>query len=417
MALVGTFISIQPALSQTRLWSLIIGVIVFYGITNSIRTERQVLAYTSFLAIMTIGIAGVGLLGADWQQTRLIEARWIYDHLPTLIRGLPNSGVPRASDLIQPRFVGITLGVLVAVFLAHLFFSRYRNLRILSLVVIFFGFGTLLLTQTLAGLVGVMAAVLFLAIWRNRWFLLAIPVGMAGVLAGILVKGPTQVFQYLLSVNNPVGIAVALRLDMWSRALVMIRDMPFTGIGLNTFPVIQSSFYPGYLLGPEPHAHNLYIQTALDLGLPGLVAFFWLLAAWLLIVWRKYRASNNLEYRILLVGLIAGILAYTVHGFIDAMMIGAKPSVVFWILIGIGAAPKISMNTSERIELIKINALSQIHFTLRTRYRGFTGIYTHQTCGFLYESRSNPSSPSFIPSSNLWHPRYSNPGESGDDAE
>ena len=353
MAMVGTIISIQPALSQTRLWSLIIGVILFYGISNSIRTERQALGFSSLLAIMAVGIAGVGLLGADWQQTRLIKASWIYDHLPTLIRGLPNSGVPRVSELIQPRFVGITLGVFVSVFLAHLFFSRYRNLRILSLVVILFGFGTLLLTQTLAGLVGVMAAVLFLAIWRNRWFFLAIPVGFAGVLGSILVAGPTQVFQYFLSVNNPVGIAVALRLDMWSRALAMIRDMPFTGIGLNTFPVIQSSFYPGFLLGPEPHAHNLYIQTALDLGLPGLVAFFWLLAAWLLIVWRKYRSSENREYRILLVGLIAGILAYVVHGFMDAMMIGAKPSVVFWILIGVGVAPIQSINTNKHAVTIR----------------------------------------------------------------
>lgn len=339
MALVGYSISIAPALSETRLWSLILGVAIFYGTANSFSSEKQTWAATVILAVLMLGIAGISLLGTDWQQTRLVEAPWIYDRLPSLIRGLPNSGVPRASDLIQPRFVGITMGVFVAFFLALLFFSRNRNQRSLSLVVVILGIGTLLLTQTLAGLAGVLVAVLFMAVWRSRWFFVAILLGLACGLAALLTSNPIRIFQYLLSVDNSMGIAVALRLDMWSRAIAMIRDMPFTGIGLNTFPVIQTNFYPGFLLGPEPHAHNLFLQTALDLGVPGLVAFMWLIITWAYKVWYKYQASEDYEYRILLLGLIAGVLSYLVAGFIDAMMLGAKPSVVLWILLGIGAAP------------------------------------------------------------------------------
>jgi putative inorganic carbon (HCO3(-)) transporter len=347
MALVGYMISVEQGLSYTRLWSLILGVVVFYGIVNSLRSDRQTWVVSSFLAVLMIGIAGISLLGTDWQQTRLINVPWIYDHLPALIRGLPNSGVPRASDLIQPRFVGITMGVFVAVFLPLLFFSHNRNLHLLSMVVVIIGFGLIFLTQTLTGLAGVLVAVLFLAIWRSRWFLVAFLLSLACGLVALLTVDTTRLIQYLLAVDNPAGIAVALRLDMWSRALAMIRDMPFTGIGLNTFPVIQTSFYPGFLLGPEPHAHNLLLQTALDLGVPGLVAFLWLLIAWLFMVWRKYQASENHEYRVLLLGLIGGVLAYFVAGFIDAMMLGAKPGVVFWILLGIGAAP---MRTLESVE-------------------------------------------------------------------
>ncbi len=347
MALVGYSISVEPTLSQTRLWSLILGVAVFYGLVNTLRSERHIWVAVSFLALFMVSIVGIGLLGTDWKQTRLVNAQWIYSHLPTLIRNLPGSGVPQASDLIHPNWVGITIGVFVAMFLALLLFSHYRNLRILSLVVILVGFGTLLLTQTLAGLTGVLIALLFLAIWKNRRFILAVPIGFAAVFSGLLAVGPTRVFQYIFSVNNPIGIAIVLRFDMWSRAIAMIKDMPYTGIGVNTFSIIQSSFYPGYLLGPEPHAHNLFLQTALDFGLPGLAAFFWLLAAWVYTIWRKYRAIENPEYRILLVGLIAGILAYVTAGFIDAMMLGAKPSVIFWILLGIGAAPVFSLTTGE----------------------------------------------------------------------
>ena len=353
MALVGYSISVAPALSETRLWSLILGVAVFYGTVNSFNSEKQTWIVTIILAALMLGIAGIGLFGTDWQQTRLVEAPWIYDRLPSLIRGLPNSGVPRASDLIQPRFVGITMGVFVAVFLALLFFSRNRNQRLLSLVIVILGIGTLLLTQTLAGLAGVLAAVLFLAVWRSRWFLVAIMLGLACGLAALLTSNPIRIFQYLLSVDNSMGIAVALRLDMWSRAVAMIRDMPFTGIGLNIFPVIQTNYYPGFLLGPEPHAHNLFLQTALDLGLPGLAAFLWLLIAWSYTVWCKYHSSENHEYRILLVGLIAGVLSYLVAGLIDAMMLGAKPSVVLWILLGIGVAPLRSLEPVKNVAQVK----------------------------------------------------------------
>ena len=353
MALIGSAISVEPALSQTRLWSLILGVVVFYAIVNTIRSEKHYLAAVCFLAVLTVGIVGIGLLGTDWQHTRSVEVPWIYDHLPSLIRNLPGSGVPRDSDLINPRLVGNTLGIFVAVFLAQLFFSHNRNLRLLSLVVGVIGFGTLLLTQAQAGLIGVLAAILFLAIWRNRWFLFAIPLGLAGGLASLLIIGPTQAWQYFLSIDNPVGIAVALRLDMWSRAAAMIKDMPFTGIGLNTFPVILSSFYPGYLLGPEPHVLNLFLQTAIDLGLPGLVAFLCMLGVWITIVWRNYRASNNPEYRILLIGLIAGVIAYISLGFTDVLVLGSKPGIVLWILLGIGAAPLTSMSPSMHANPIK----------------------------------------------------------------
>ena len=55
------------------------------------------------------------------------------------------------------------------------------------------------------------------------------------------------------------------RLEVWSRALFMTQDFPFTGIGMGTFRQVANAMYPFFLAGPDadiPHAHNLFLQVA-----------------------------------------------------------------------------------------------------------------------------------------------------------
>ena len=196
----------------------------------------------------------------------------------------------------------------------------------------------LLLTQTVQGVLGLCAGVFFLLVWRSRWWLLLLVPAAGMLLGGYVLIGPAQLGGVLFSQDNSIGVAVVLRLDIWSRALAMLRDMPFTGIGLNTFSLIQWHFYPGYLLGPEPHAHNLFLQTALDMGLPGLVAFVWFFIAWGVRLWRNAHSRVSSQYALLLAGIAAGAIAYLAHGTIDAMMLGAKPSLLVWGLMGVAAA-------------------------------------------------------------------------------
>ena len=141
--------------------------------------------------------------------------------------------------------------------------------------------GTLLLTQTILGLLGLLAGTFIVLVFVSRWFWLLLPAGVAAGAGLVLWMNPVEYLTALLSIDDLGDIAVLMRLNMWSRAWAMIWDLPFTGIGLNTFPLIQSQFYTGYIIGHEPDAHNLLLQTALDLGLPVLVAFLWFLVIWI----------------------------------------------------------------------------------------------------------------------------------------
>ena len=353
MLLVGYAISIDRAMSWARMWSYLLGVFLFFTHVNVFKPSIHWQVSAILFGLLTAGIVLFSLVATDWSGVRLFNIPGLYEHFPALLRNIPGSGVPQANDLINPRAIGLTLGFLLPFLIPFLVFFSKGKFRFVLAISSLLAFVALLLTQSLQGLVGLAASVTFIAIWRNRKFALLIPLGLALWGGLFFALGAQKTLIYLLSVDNPVGIAVALRLDIWSRALAMIRDLPFTGIGLNTFPLIQSNFYPGYIIGPEVHAHNLYLQTALDQGLPGLGAMVFLFIAWGFTVKRHYDHAGVPGQRILYVAVTAAIISYLAEGFMDVQTLGAKPAPMIWILLGLGAAPVASPLLESKISMAR----------------------------------------------------------------
>jgi putative inorganic carbon (HCO3(-)) transporter len=336
---IGYWISIDRGMSWARMWSYLLGVFLFYTSVNCIKPSTHWQVSVGFIALVTMGIVLFSLVATDWSSVRLFNIPGLYELFPALLRNIPGSGVPRESELINPRAIGLTLGFLLPFLTPFLVFFSKGKFRLILVISSLLALFTLLITQSLQGLIGLVASGLFILIWRNRKFALLIPLGLAACAGLLIALGAQRTLIYLFSVDNPVGIAVTLRMDIWSRALAMIRDMPFTGIGLNIFPVIQSDFYTGYIIGPEVHAHNLYLQTALDQGLPGLGAMLLLFIAWGITIKRHYSQASVPGQRILYVALAAAIISYLAEGLMDVQTLGAKPAPIIWIFLGIGAAP------------------------------------------------------------------------------
>jgi O-antigen ligase len=123
--------------------------------------------------------------------------------------------------------------------------------------------------------------------------------------------------------------------------IAMVRDMPFTGVGLNTFPVLDSLYSGGG--GHAPHAHNVLIQTAVDLGVPGLLGLLALLGTFAYTVARAYRASRQRNQRALLIGACGAMLAWLTYGLLDSITLGHKPAMALWIMLGLVAATRVQV--------------------------------------------------------------------------
>jgi O-antigen ligase len=81
------------------------------------------------------------------------------------------------------------------------------------------------------------------------------------------------------------------------------------------------------------HAHNIWLQTALDLGLVGLVLYVAVLALLLRRAAAVARADSDTARRLAL-GSALGLVGVHLFGMADAVSLGAKVGLFQWILAG-----------------------------------------------------------------------------------
>jgi putative inorganic carbon (HCO3(-)) transporter len=198
----------------------------------------------------------------------------------------------------------------------------------------------LILTKSRGAWLGAAVGLALVLIYRWPGLRRAALVALVAGVAATLAIGPAQVVQALAS--TPALGGWSGRLELWSRALDAIADYPFTGIGMGTFDRVVPLRYPYVLLaGAElaiPHAHNLLLQVAVDLGLPGAAA---MAALWACVLGSALRAIGDWErmgerdLALHAAALAAGLIAVLVHGLIDAASWGAKPAIIIWGVMGL----------------------------------------------------------------------------------
>ncbi len=193
--------------------------------------------------------------------------------------------------------------------------------------------------------VAVAAFFFFVLEVRSRALVLAIS---GAVIVGIVVFWPN----IMSIINEPGHGPASQRLDIWKAALLMIRDHFLLGTGPDSFNSLFNPASPtSYLLqviGGQPfsthladlrHPHNFILDFWISTGLLGLVAIFWLLGAFAVVVRRTYRRCAILPqghlFQRLLLGLVGAMIASVVHGLVDNMYFLFDLALIFWLFMGV----------------------------------------------------------------------------------
>jgi putative inorganic carbon (HCO3(-)) transporter len=220
------------------------------------------------------------------------------------------------------------------------------------------GLGGLLLTASRSGLVAIAVAVAILGgrlVYRllarpaaPGWLRVGGPLAYLALLLGLVWAVWQVVRRWLEGGTSDVVLDTFQgRLELWQRALYMVQDVPFTGIGIGQFNPVLQAFYPTFLASPTrivPHAHNVYLSYAVELGVPGALAFAALVG---LAVWHAVRAFRSTDIRLSWAGfgLGLGVLSFLIYGLTDAIAPGARAGIVLWIVLGLATASgRISTN-------------------------------------------------------------------------
>ena len=338
MVLVSLYATFDIAFSLPKIAGMVLGVAIYYAVAEYADSGRRLWIAVGMFLVGGLGLSVMGLLGVNW-TTKLPVLGLITNRLPRVIKGLPGAEPGFSPNELAGALEWSTL--LAWALAAWLAFrpgdGKRRWVALAPGVVALVTTGTLMLTQSRGGLLGLAAGVLLLLLVAGRtWRLIACGAAVAALTATLWI-GPARVWDVVTNEGTALT-TVNGRAEIWSRALYGIQDFPFTGMGMNTFRRVVSALYPLFMISPDQdiaHAHNHLLQAALDLGIPGLIAYLamWLLAVVMTI--QVWRSVAPLGQRVLAVGIAAGLLAHFVYSNTDVVALGSKPGLFWWWLLAL----------------------------------------------------------------------------------
>lgn len=275
-----------------------------------------------------------------WPAYKFQGLTSLYGALPSLLRYLPD----RAAQGVSPNQTGGVLAAVAALAVCLLLLRTAadadsprdrgtRGGRAAPAVLSALSGTFVLLSGSRAALAALVAALLVVALLRDRRSAWAVAGLTVGSLAAVIARPslPRELMARLLH-EEPLQAKLLARADIWASALRGIADHPFAGIGLGTLNDVLPARYPYGSVGLDysvSQAHNIVLDTALTMGVPAALGLVSLVAG-LLIVGFHSRSERTHTSKLVL-GLVAVIIVFVVFGMTDALSLSSPTSLVLWM--------------------------------------------------------------------------------------
>jgi O-antigen ligase len=161
------------------------------------------------------------------------------------------------------------------------------------------------------------------------------------------------------TLNGSSESAVAYRAQLADGALAMIKERPITGQGVGLYSMYQYKYTKSGMAISRMHergvnkimkakpfarpgmgemAHNLYLQTGAELGLPGLLLIIAIPISFVTLGLNKVRIMDEGIRRSVLLASIASTTAFVVDAIASPSWQFGQLSMFFWLTLGLGAS-------------------------------------------------------------------------------
>ncbi|MFA6384300.1 MAG: O-antigen ligase family protein [Candidatus Omnitrophota bacterium] len=142
-------------------------------------------------------------------------------------------------------------------------------------------------------------------------------IGLFIVAAAVFISRSAAQNEHTLPMFSTV-----MRLNYWQETFEIIRAHPFAGVGPGNLNLVMSRY-----------SHNSYLQIWAEMGTMGLISFIWIVSA---VLRSCFINLKNPLYKSRIAALVAAILVFLIHNFLDFTFF--LPEVVFawWAILGSG---------------------------------------------------------------------------------
>jgi putative inorganic carbon (HCO3(-)) transporter len=280
----------------------------FWLIGTLVITRKRLMVFTWTLVLCSIPLAATGVLnflsGEFVTSRRAVVQR---------IAGYSGSGI--ASN---PNDLALMLNLLIPITGALLIVSRRASVKLVAAFTLLLSVTTVVITFSRAGFIALITIVLLslAALIRRKLPGAAIAIFLAAlVIPPLLPPGYLDRLNTITDIEKDSTGSAQGRWEDFGAAVDVVVKNPITGVGLG-----QDILALNEERGPTWRSvHNVYLQYAVDLGLPGAALFIWLLVA-TFIGAKRVRVRAALEPRLRDLVVLAGgvqiaLAAFAVESF------------------------------------------------------------------------------------------------------
>ena len=294
-------------------------------IQNSVKTRRQL---DSLVYIFVVSGAAVSLYGVYQFLFGTFNASGWVDS--TMFSGI---GVRVYSTLGNPNVLSEYLLLVIpfagaAILIVKKVITRLFFIGCLGVMLV-----CMLLTFARGGWLGLIIAVALFLVMLDRRFIVVAIVG----LIMLYFMLPDVILERFFSIGNTTDSSTNFRLFIWLGTIAMLRDYWFTGIGPGTEAF--NMVYPLYSFNTihSPHSHNLFLQIVCDAGIIGIIVFLAILFTYFRSLCTAISKEQAKDSKILQIAAISSMVGFLVQGFTDYSFYNYRVTLVFWVVIGLGA--------------------------------------------------------------------------------
>ena len=318
--IISTITSINPAGSFRDLALHLGGLSFLFVMANSIKNKED---FNKIVVMLVFSATLVALYGLFQYIVGVeMEAAWLD------VENNPDIRTRIYSVFHNPNILAEYLIMTIPLSVSLFWHSKRIHKKIIFLGTTLIMSLALVLTLSRGGWLGfAFSAFIFIILVERRLLLTLIPITLGGV-----YLLPQTIINRILSIGNLSDSSNAYRITMWEITLDIIKDNWVAGVGFGHLPFKQT-FETYIRTHPTFHAHNTYLETAAEMGIPGLIVFLLFLFTLFKYGIKKLVKSEDKYISTVSAGVLSGLGGVMFHGAVENVLYLPKIIITFWILV------------------------------------------------------------------------------------